>query len=72
MKFRVDWYMVCLSLKKSKFGLILAGGQENACLKSMKMTSKNSERNNYSAEWSTIPRTPVLKKKKMSISIPYL
>ena len=42
MKFRLDWYMVCLSLKKSKSGLILAGGQENACLKSMKMTTKKT------------------------------
>ena len=69
VKFCVDWYVAWLSLKKSKIWLILAGGQKVPAKKSTKMTSKNSEKKSveYSAEWSTILRTPVLKKKKVPI-----
>ena len=54
--FCVDWFMKCLSFKKILFYC--------TCLKSTKTTSKNAEKYSAdcSAEWSTILRTPKIKK----------
>ena len=54
--FCVDWFMKCLSFKKILFYC--------TCLKSTKTTSKNAEKYSAdcSAEWSTILRSPKIKK----------